>query len=116
MQILSEKDRNNLLNIMESIEKILIYLTNIDTLEKFNEDVKTVDAVLMNLIVVGESVSKMSNDFKEIYNEIDWKNIKGFRNIAVHDYFGVDIEEVWQILKNHIPRLLEYSKKILSEN
>jgi uncharacterized protein with HEPN domain len=116
MQVLSEKDRNNLLNIIESVEKILVYIKNTDSFEKFNGDIKTVDAVLMNLVVIGESVSKFSDEFKDIFNEIDWKSIKGFRNIAVHDYFGVDTEEVWQIIRNHIPRLLNYSKKILAEN
>ena len=108
MQLISEKDKNNVLNIIDSIEKIVTYVKDIDSYEKFGIDTKTVDAVLMNLIVIGESVSKLSNEFKDTYNEIDWVNIKGFRNIAVHDYFGVDIEEVWQIIVNHVPKLLEY--------
>jgi uncharacterized protein with HEPN domain len=114
MHILSEKDKDNIINIIDSIEKILKYTNDLDTIDKFEKDSKTIDAVLMNLIVIGESVSKFSDEFKDIYNEIDWKNIKGFRNIAVHDYFGVDIEEVWQILKNHIPKLHEYTKRIIS--
>jgi uncharacterized protein with HEPN domain len=115
MQLLSEKDRNNVLNIIDSIEKIISYIKDINSFEKFSQDDKTVDAVLMNLVVIGESVSKLSNEFKDIFNEIDWINIKGFRNIAVHDYFGVDIEEVWQIIENHIPLLLKYTKKIINK-
>ncbi len=113
MQYLSDKDKDNVLNIIDSIEKIVSYTKGMDSFEKFGKDVKTVDAVLMNLVVIGESVSKLSNDFKDIYNEIDWINIKGFRNIAVQDYFGVDVEEVWQIVENHIPRLIEYLKNIM---
>jgi uncharacterized protein with HEPN domain len=111
---MSEKDRDNLLNIIEAIEKIFSYIKENNSFEQFSNDMKTVDAVLMNLIIIGESVSKLSDEFKDIYNEIDWKNIKGFRNIAVHDYFGVDLEEVWQIIENHIPKLFEYSKSISS--
>lgn len=58
----------------------------------------------MNLVVIGESVSKFSDEFKDIYNEIDWKSIKGFRNIAVHDYFGVDTEEVCKLYGIIFPR------------
>ncbi len=110
---MSDKDKNNLLNIIESIEKIQFYVKDINSFEKLSSDIRTVDAVLMNLVVIGESVSKLSDEFKDIFNEIDWKSIKGFRNIAVHDYFGVDIEEVWQIIENHIPKLFEYVNKIL---
>jgi uncharacterized protein with HEPN domain len=111
---MSDKDKDNLLNIIDSIGKIRSYLDNITSYEKFSNDMKTVDAVLMNFVVIGESVSKLSDEFKDTYNEIDWKSIKGFRNIAVHDYFGVDVEEVWQIIQNHIPKLLEYTKDISS--
>jgi len=71
---------------------------------------------MMNLIIIGESVSKLTSEFKDINNEIDWKNIKGFRNIAVHDYFGIDIEEVWQILETHIPVFYKYLKEIIKRN
>jgi uncharacterized protein with HEPN domain len=114
MQHISEKDKDNILNIIDSVEKILSYVKEITSFEEFGKDNRTVDAVLMNLVVIGESVSKLSNEFKDINNEIDWVNIKGFRNIAVHDYFGVDVEEVWQIVENHIPKLLKYSKYIVN--
>jgi len=109
---MSEKDKNNLLNIKDCINKINIYKKDINSFEEFSKDIKTVDAILVNLIVIGESVSKFSTEFKDIYNEIDWKKITGFRNIAVHDYFGVDVEEVWQIVTNHIPILKDYLNKI----
>jgi len=112
MQHISEKDKDNILNIIDAINKIILYKKDIESLEEFEKDSKTIDATLMNLIVIGESVSKLSNEFKDIFNEIDWKNIKGFRNIAVHDYFGVDIEELWQILENHIPILFKYVNSI----
>ena len=48
-------------------------------------------------------VVKLSNDFKEKHSNIPWNQIKGFRNFVVHDYFGVDAEEVWEIIRIHLP-------------
>jgi uncharacterized protein with HEPN domain len=48
-----------------------------------------------------------------IESAIDWIRIKAFRNIVAHDYFGVDAEEVWQIIKNHIPKLKQDIKSLL---
>jgi uncharacterized protein with HEPN domain len=60
---------------------------------------------MMNFVVIGEMVDKLSDDFKSKYDSIEWIKIKGFRNIVAHDYFGIDAEEVWQIIKNKIPYL-----------
>lgn len=60
---------------------------------------------MMNFVVIGEMVDKISDEFKRNHSKIEWVKIKGFRNIVAHDYFGIDAEEVWQIIKNKIPRL-----------
>jgi len=60
---------------------------------------------MMNFVVIGEMVDKLSNDFKTSHPKIEWMKIKGFRNIVAHDYFGIDAEEVWQIIKEKIPTL-----------
>lgn len=68
----------------------------------------------MNFIVIGEMVEKLSDNLKDISNsQINWFRIKGFRNILAHNYFGVDAEEVWQIIHNNLPELeAELSKLI----
>jgi uncharacterized protein with HEPN domain len=53
----------------------------------------------------GEIVLKLSDAFKKKYSGIDWTMIYDFRNNIAHDYFGVDEEEVFQIIQNHIPKL-----------
>jgi uncharacterized protein with HEPN domain len=60
---------------------------------------------MMNFVVIGEMVDRISEEFKNNHPEVDWKNIKGLRNIIAHDYFGVDAEEIWQIIRNRIPVL-----------
>lgn len=52
------------------------------------------DASMMNFIIIGEMVSRLSDKFIEENSQIDWFKIRGFRNIVAHDYFGIDAEEV----------------------
>lgn len=60
---------------------------------------------MMNFVIIGEMVDKISDEFKSKHPGIEWIKIKGFRNIVAHDYFGIDAEEVWQIIKTWIPTL-----------
>lgn len=70
---------------------------------------------MMNFVVIGEMVDKLSNDFKRDHAYIEWIKIKGFRNIVAHDYFGIDAEEVWQIIKNKIPDLKSEIQKLIEK-
>lgn len=58
---------------------------------------------MMNFIVIGEMIDKLSSEIKDQYSSIEWNKIKSFRNILAHDYFGIDAEEVWQIINGKIP-------------
>lgn len=102
------KDIDCLANILDSILKIENYITSINHLDELNNDSKTFDAVLMNFIVIGEMAGKLSEDFRNNHNEIEWLKIKGLRNIVAHNYFGVDIEEIWQIIEFWFPKLKLY--------
>jgi uncharacterized protein with HEPN domain len=68
---------------------------------------------MMNFVVIGEMVEKLSDEFKKKHSEVEWIKIKGFRNLVAHDYFGIDAEEVWQIIKNKIPALKSDIKLLL---
>ena len=69
----------------------------------------------MNFIVLGENITKLSENFKNKYNEIEWGKIYAFRNVLAHDYFGILAEEVWQIIKNDLPKLKTDLQNILNE-
>lgn len=60
------------------------------------------DATLMNFVLIGEMCDRISDELKKQHPEIDWKKIKGFRNMIAHDYLGIDAEEVWQIVSDDI--------------
>lgn len=68
----------------------------------------------MNFIVIGEMSDRITDEFKRTHTEINWKEIKGLRNIIAHDYFGVDAEELWGIIQAHIPGVIESIRKIFN--
>ena len=99
------KDQHCLESIIEATDRIIEYTSGIKSADDFNNDYRIFDATMMNFVVIGEMVDKLSDDLKKKHSDIEWTKIKGFRNIVAHDYFGIDAEEVWQIIKNKIPSL-----------
>jgi uncharacterized protein with HEPN domain len=113
---MSESDTVNLLAILEACGKISQFVVGLSNSDEFYEDEKTFDAVLMNFINIGESITKLSEKLKASEPGIPWAKYKGFRNIVAHNYFGVDAEEVWQIIHTSIPQLEAEAKIILSRD
>jgi uncharacterized protein with HEPN domain len=107
-----EKNLLSLRGILDAAEKIVEFSRSFSNADDFFADQKSFDAVCMNFVVIGEMVDRISDEFKLKYNEIDWKSIKGLRNIIAHDYFGVDAEEIWSIIELHIPALIASIQKI----
>ena len=107
------KDKANLKSLLEAIQKIENFVEGVNSADEFFKLTEKFDAVLMNFIVIGEMVDRLSEDFKENNSQVDWRKIKGFRNIIAHDYLGVDAEEVWQIITNHLSKLKVKIKEIL---
>ncbi len=79
-------------------------------------DDKTIDAVLRNFEVIGETANRIDPNFREKNPEIEWKRIRGFRNRIVHDYFGIDHEIVWSIVESYLNELIEWLETIIEEN
>jgi uncharacterized protein with HEPN domain len=109
---MSERDNPLLLLMLETVEKIEAYTLGIQSAEEFEKDAKVYDASMMNFIVIGELVVKLSDDFLEKHKEVEWYKIRGFRNFAAHDYFGIDAEKVWHIVQTKIPELKIKLKQI----
>lgn len=91
-------------DIQEAIQNILNYTKEL-SFEDFLDDSKTRDAVVRNFEIIGEAVNKLPKDFLDKNNHIDWPGIIGFRNILVHDYFGIDYEILWKIKSDNLPEL-----------
>jgi len=102
---MSKRSDDDLLqDISESIERIISYTKNVDY-EQFKKDFKTQDAVLRNIEIMGEAVKFISEKIKAQYSEIPWKNIAGTRDRLIHDYFGVNVDIIWDIVLHEIPNL-----------
>ncbi len=106
------KDIDLIRDINESIERIISYTCDIEY-DDFVRDYKTQDAVIRNIEIMGEAVKSLPEKVKTDNADIPWKNIAGTRDKLIHDYFGVNIDIVWNIVKNEIPSILSKIKIVL---
>lgn len=90
-------------DIQNSVAKIFKYTTNIDYQEFISNDMLK-DAVERNFEIIGEAVKNLSEDFKNQYPNIPFKQVAGMRDKLIHDYFGVDYEIVWKTIKDKLPQ------------
>lgn len=100
-----EKDFAIIYLMLETLEKIFAFTSDMKNDKDFENDKGSFDATLMNFIVLGESINKLSDDFMSKYNHIDWRKIYAFRDVLAHDYSGILPEEVWEIIQKHLPML-----------
>jgi uncharacterized protein with HEPN domain len=72
--------------------------------EAFEDSHVLQDAIIRNFEVIGEAVKQLSPDLQEQYPSVPWRRIAGFRDILSHDYMGVDLDEVWNVIENDLPQ------------
>ncbi|MBV6419809.1 MAG: hypothetical protein DAHOPDDO_01034 [Ignavibacteriaceae bacterium] len=108
------RDTDLIQDILESINRINTYTENI-SFQEFANDYKSQDAVVRNLEILGEAVKLLSTETKEKYAQIPWKDISGTRDRLIHEYFGVNIDIVWDIIKNELSQLIPVLNKISAE-
>ncbi|MEW6686008.1 MAG: DUF86 domain-containing protein [Candidatus Edwardsbacteria bacterium] len=107
-------DEEFLRDIIESINRINNYIREM-RYEEFLQDIKTQDAIVRNIQIIGEAIKNLSSDFRDKYKDIDWKNTARIRDKIVHHYFGIKWEVVWGVSNNNLPELKEKIEKILKE-
>lgn len=105
-------DRLYLIHILERIARIENYVSGGKEIFLRSELVQ--DAALRNLQTLAESTQRLSEGVKAKRTDIDWRRIAGFRNVLVHDYLGVDVQYVWQIVEDELPTLKHAIEDILS--
>ena len=93
-------------------EKVGHYVAGL-TCQKLEADSKTLDAVVRNLEVIGEAAKNVPEEVRSAHPEIEWKKIAGLRDILIHQYFGIDVDIVWDIVQNKLPGLAESVRRIL---
>lgn len=109
-----ERDyRLYLLDIQDSGRAIQSYVADID-FERFRKDRMRCAAAIREFEVIGEAVGKLPEEFKARYPQVAWREIKDFRNLLIHAYFGVDLRIVWNTIEQDLPKLLSATAELLA--
>ncbi len=87
-----------------------------ETRQNLDTDRKLSLALVRLLEIIGEAAGRLPEDFTNQHAEIEWVKIIGLRNRIVHEYFGVDLQIIWQVLKKDIPAFKAYLKNIRSQS
>ncbi|MEK6546638.1 MAG: DUF86 domain-containing protein [Nitrospinota bacterium] len=101
-----------LADILDSGIAIMEFVNDL-SFKEFCNDRKTYSAVIREFEIIGEAAEKLPEEFKKGYTDVEWQDIKDFRNLLMHEYFGVDLEIVWKIIKDDLPVLMDTVKKIM---
>lgn len=101
-------------DILICIEKIQSYTTGM-TYEQFRQDDRTIDAVIRNLEIIGETAGYIPEVIQEKYPELAWLEMRGMRNIMIHEYFGVSLPIIWRTITHDLSPLAEGMKRLLNE-
>ena len=107
-------DRTYLGHILDAIEKIERYLHG-TTLETFEKDDKTYDAVMRQCMILGEAANNLSQELKEGHTDVPWHKVRGLRNKLIHDYMRIDADVIWQTCQSDLPPLKKNIKAILEQ-
>jgi len=99
------------------LEHIHAAIVKIDTIatsgrEAFLADFILHDAAIRNFEIIGEAAKQLTEEVKAKQPQVPWREVAGFRDILVHHYFGVDLDEVWLIINNELPNLREAVEKL----
>ena len=99
-------------HIRDEINFLMDESNDVDFEQFVNDEVKK-RAFSRSLEIIGEAVKKIPDDVKIKYPFVEWKNIAGMRNKLIHEYFGIDYELVWDVVKSEIPELKKHIEKII---
>jgi uncharacterized protein with HEPN domain len=100
-------------DILDAIEEIFSFMDKMDY-ETFRHDVKTIRAVELNFIIIGEASNALPDEIQATHTEVPWHFMRAMRNRLVHVYFEVDPKLVWDTVKNDLPQITSSLKSLLN--
>lgn len=101
-------------DLVEALERIDRYTKSM-TFQVFSKDERTIDAVIRNIIVIGEAVNKIPETVIDSNPEIPWSSIRGLRNLVVHEYLNIDLSILWETIQQDLIVLLPEMARLKSE-
>lgn len=108
----SLSDELRVRHVLDAIKEVESYLLNV-SVDEFLANSEKRFATIKQIEIIGEACARITSEVKDKYPEIEWKNIVGFRNISIHEYFGVNFQIVWQIAQNDLPILKQQFAALL---
>jgi len=106
------RDNAIILDILKSARLATEFLGDTDQ-EGFNHDPKTQSAILHQLLLIGEAVKRLSDGFRNQHGSVPWKRIAGMRDVLIHQYDDVDLDEVWRTVRKDLPGLIAQLEDII---
>jgi uncharacterized protein with HEPN domain len=100
----SRDSRLYLADMRDACERIAKHRANSDRLEVLS-DPKTRDAILWNLLILGEAAKQVPGEITERHPAVEWRRIAGFRDVLAHGYFGLDDDILWDVISNKVPQV-----------
>ncbi|AFY36694.1 protein of unknown function DUF86 [[Leptolyngbya] sp. PCC 7376] len=106
------RDAESLIDIYDSAQLILSYCEDLDR-DALRDNVEKQDAILRRIIIIGEATKRLSPAFRTKNNQIPWREIAGMRDMVVHEYDNVNLQEVWKVVTEDLPQLLRNIEPLL---
>ena len=105
-------DKTRVLHIIEAVTEVEKYLKDV-SYDDFLANSEKRFATVKQIEIVGEACNALTAEFKDSHPEIEWRPIRGFRNISIHEYFAVNFHIVWEIAQNDLPVLKQQFQSAL---
>ncbi|MGD8405002.1 MAG: DUF86 domain-containing protein [Anaerolineales bacterium] len=105
-------DLSYIKDIIDAIDRINIYTEGV-TKSTFFEHLMMQDATMHQIEIIGEASNQISDTFRDVHPDLPWMEMRAIRNKIVHDYRGIELEIIWDTVKNNLPGLKDQIKSLL---
>jgi uncharacterized protein with HEPN domain len=108
----SRKQKQRLQDLQSCVQEAIQFVADMDY-EAFRADARTINAVLYDLAVIGEIAASLLPEIATEYPNLPWQEMRAMRNIAIHEYFRVNLQIVWTTLQEDLPPLVKQLQEIV---